>query len=782
MRRSRTVLFVCSLTTLAALSCGPPEEKDDPIEARQGAVTAVLFQPYVKYPVGSWPEVVAIGDLNGDGRKDIALTTSFYLDPPNDNTLHVFLQASDGSLLPRVTYPLGTRPQSIDIGDVNGDGRADVVVGNVDSATIGVLLQNASGTLDPMLTYPTINSYSIKIGDFNSDGRMDVVGINWGSSGDAVDIFLQTTDGALAPPVTYHVVHDGYDEVDVGDVDGDGRTDVVVMNGQGYAFPNIGVLPQNADGTMGTPVYYSVGGDVLTGGVAVGDCNGDGLSDLVVSYGGNRPRSFIARFLQNEQHTLDPAESFTSYDIPTPVVLADVDGDGRADVLTAHSGWGRLGVYRQAPDGGLGAEELYPITSASWFRPQGLAVGDINGDTLPDVVIADSGAGLVVLRHVDDAPPVVTITAPLGGAFLTGSPLALAWDAHDNAALAGFDVAVSLDGGVSYAPVPGCTGLAAGARACAWTTPAAAGPARLRVTARDGAGNQAQAETIVDVVAPVVTVTAPVAAATLVSGSPAAITWSSNLSAAETMTIALSLDGGASFATLASAAPNTGTFAWIVTGPSSDAALVRVTWNGGTAAGLSGLFAITVPTISVTAPELGESWTIGTVRSITWTSDISAAETVRIELSRNGGRRYSTLAAAAPNTGTFAWTVAGGATSNALVRISWAGGSAVDVSKPFALVAAAVTVTSPGSDIWFAGTSQEIAWTHNLGADALFLIELSRDKGVTWNPIASDVPSGDATSGGYLWDVTGPRATAKVRVSWTNNTGVSDKSVNFKIR
>ena len=90
------------------------------------------------------------------------LLTSYYFDAANDYMVHVFLQDADGSLKPRVKYPVGQRPSSIDIGDVNGDGRADVVVGIWQRRrhSIGVLLQNASGTLDPMVSYPTVELVS----------------------------------------------------------------------------------------------------------------------------------------------------------------------------------------------------------------------------------------------------------------------------------------------------------------------------------------------------------------------------------------------------------------------------------------------------------------------------------------------------------------------------------------------------------------------------------------------------------------------------------------------
>src|ERR1022692_4130509 len=477
------------------LGCSPPDGDKGSVTEVKGAVTSPLFSPYVAYPVGSSPQVVAIGDLDGDGRNDVAVATSFNSDAANDYMLHVFIQASDGTLKPRVKYPLAIRPQSIDIGDVNGDGRADVVVGisNGSGIKIGVLLQNASGTLDPMVSYTTVNSYQVKIGDFNGDGRMDIAGINWGGYDDGLDVFLQTAAGTLAPPVTYHAPHGGNDELDAGDVNGDGRTDLVVMSGQTYALPNLSVVLQNADGTLAPSSPYSLGSNILSHGIAVGDTNGDGRSDIVVSYGGNRPSSFVARFLQNDQGTLDPAASYPSYDIPQAMVLADVDSDGRKDALVLHGGWLRLGVYRQTASGDFSGEELYPISHASQYQPQALAVGDINGDGLPDAVIADSNNGLIVLRHVDDVPPTVAITAPIGGMYYPNVPIAVAWTASDNAALAGFDLSSSVDG-TTYVPIAGCTALPATARTCSWSATSPAAAVHIRVTARDTSGNQATAD------------------------------------------------------------------------------------------------------------------------------------------------------------------------------------------------------------------------------------------------------------------------------------------------
>jgi hypothetical protein len=777
--RSLAALVVVSLVA----GCNAPDGDKDSLTQVQSAVTSPLFSPYVAYPTGSSPQVVAIGDLDGDGRNDVAMTTDYNFDPANDYMLNVFIQASDGTLKPRVKYPLAMRPQSIDIGDVNADGRADVVVGISNGAgiSIGVLLQNASGTLDPMITYPTVNSYKVTIGDFNGDGLLDIAGINFGALGDGLDVFLQTAAGTLAPPVTYHVPHGGYDALVAGDVNGDGRTDLVVMSGELYAIPNLSVVLQNADGTMAASVPYSLGGsNILANAVAVGDANGDGRSDVVVAYGGNRPNSFIGRFLQNAQGTLDPAISYPSYDIPDSIVLADVDSDGRKDAIVTHGGWVRLGVYRQTSSGDFSSEEIYTIPYASHYHPQGLAVGDINGDGLPDVVIADSNNGLVVLRHVDDVPPTVAITAPTGGTFYPNVPIAVGWTASDNAALSGFDLSASLDGGTTFNPIAGCTGLPATARTCTWSPSGPPGAVDIRVTARDAAGNQASTDSVIALVTPTLTVTGPAAGATTFVGTSLAITWTGNLPASATVLVELSRDGGGTYETLATAAPNSGNLAWSSTGPATANAKVRVTANGPvTASGVSGAFGIIMPALTVTGPVAGTIAYAGTPVAITWTDNLPASAPVMVEVSRDGGSSFQLVASAVPNTGSLTWVASGPDAAQALVRITASGPAvAVGLGGAFGIVTPAVTVTGPVGGAAFVGTPQTITWTDNLPTDATMLIELSRDGGNSFETVAAAAPN----TGSFAWTATGPAAaTALVRVTGNEPVPTSGLGAAFAI-
>jgi hypothetical protein len=390
------------------------------------AATTPLFGPYAAYSVGSSPEAVAIGDVTGDGRNDVVMTTGYYSDPANDYRLFIFAQTGAGLSATPVSYATAATythlPQSIAIGDVTGDGRADVVIG-LSGLGIEIFPQTSSGTLGAPRLIATADSDQIKLGYLNGDKARDIVGIGWGTN--TVSVFLNDGAGNMNGPTVYDALHGGYDVLRVGDVSGDGRDDIVVMSGQLYADPNISVLVQQATGGFAPAVTYSVGGQTLTTDIAIGDVTGDGRNDLVVAYGGNQPNSFVGVLGQTGAGTLAPVTSYASLDCPQSIVVADVDGDGRQDVVVLHGGWNAAGVYRAKTDGTLGAEELYAIPYATSYQPDGLAVGDVNGDGLPDLAIADYNHGLVVLSHTPTAP-----SAP-AGVSATGSTksITVTWSA-----------------------------------------------------------------------------------------------------------------------------------------------------------------------------------------------------------------------------------------------------------------------------------------------------------------------------------------------------------------
>ena len=398
-----------------------------------GPRTPKLLQAAQLYPVGSWPEAVAIGDVTGDGRNDVVMTTSYDFDPVNDFHLFVFAQNADGTLAPPVSYATAAhytnRAESVAIGDITGDGRKDVVVAITDVG-VQVFPQTATGSLGSPTLTATTDSYKIRLGRLNGDDRLDVAGVGWGNhtSTPSVSVLLNNGSGGLQPPVSYPVQHDGWDDLEVGDVSGDGRDDLMVMSGQG-TLPNFGVLAQQATGGFGPPAYYKVSQTttILTDGIGVGDVTGDGRNDVVATYGGNAGK--IAAFAQTSVGTLAAPVAYPSYDIPSPIDVADLDLDGRSDAVVVHDGWNAVGVYRQKSDHTLAPEEVFsnsPYTAS--YNPHELAVGDVSGDGVPDVVYASYGYGLVVMRNSTPSPGATVPAAPtLTSATPGTASVALAW-------------------------------------------------------------------------------------------------------------------------------------------------------------------------------------------------------------------------------------------------------------------------------------------------------------------------------------------------------------------
>jgi hypothetical protein len=166
------------------------------------------------------------------------------------------------------------------------------------------------------------------------------------------------------------------------------------------------VLAQT-NGGFAPAAYLDLGGNEVTAGVGIGDASGDGLNDLVVSYGGNRPTSYVRMFRRTAGGSFAVEPAIASYDIPKGISVIDVDMNGLADIVTAHSGWNRVGVYYQTAPGVFGAEQLFICgTASSQYAPNAWAVGDFTGDDMPDIAIADHNQGLVVLNNNLPAPRI----------------------------------------------------------------------------------------------------------------------------------------------------------------------------------------------------------------------------------------------------------------------------------------------------------------------------------------------------------------------------------------
>ena len=194
-------------------------------------------------------------------------------------------------------------------------------------------------------------------------------------------------------------------------------------------------------------------------------------------------------------------------------------------------------------------------------------------------------------------------------------------------------------------------------------------------------------------------------------------------------------------------------------------------------------FTLASPTVTVTSPNTNVNWVIGSSHNVTWTHNLGAAESVRLEWSADGGTTWTPLANSVPNgtntSGSFNWTVTGPVTNAARIRVVWTKDSAVqDMSDVNFRVASRITVTAPNTNVtWGAGSVRTVTWNHNYGAAQTFDIAFSPDNGATWSQVASGIPAATATTGSYSGQMpTNVTTQALMRVSPAGNAGDGDVS------
>jgi hypothetical protein len=237
---------------------------------------ATSFQPQVSYTTGSQPRSVVVGDLNGDGVPDLVTANG----SSTGNTISVLLGNGDGTFQTQQTYTTGTAPYDVVVGDLNGDGKLDLVTANIVSSTLSIFLGNGDGTFQAAQTYSLGSNLAyVAIGDFNHDGIPDLVAEfdNGANFAGTVSILLGNGDGTFGPQSAYSV-GSGADGIVVADFNGDGILDIATAN---YGESSLSILLGNGDGTFKTQVRaYPNEANPVT--LVSGDFNRDGKPDLAI--------------------------------------------------------------------------------------------------------------------------------------------------------------------------------------------------------------------------------------------------------------------------------------------------------------------------------------------------------------------------------------------------------------------------------------------------------------------------------------------------------------------
>jgi hypothetical protein len=399
---SKHSLLIASLYLLAGVVATRGGEFQSPVEYPPGPYPE--FQAHVDFRTGLGAFAVAIGDFNTNGNADLAVANL------GNGTLSVLLGHGDGTFRAHEDYGLATTPYSIAIGDLNGDGKLDLVLPTLGyriGGQVSVLLGNGDGTFQSHQDYlvGTMPVF-VAIGDVNGDGKPDLVVTNHGQTNGAqssVSVLLGNGDGTFQPQVKYSSGKNPHSAA-IGDFNGDGKQDLVVAN---QSSDTVSVVMGNGDGT------FQFSADCATGdtpeSVILGDFNRDGKVDLAVANCGPACGSGVGSvsvLLGNGDGTFQTHVDYPTEAAAFSVAEGDFNGDGKADLVTANSSYPNYSTVNVFLGRGDGTFRNYASYSTA-LDPSSVAGGDVNNDGAPDLVTANFGDS------------TVSVLLNTGGTFVT---------------------------------------------------------------------------------------------------------------------------------------------------------------------------------------------------------------------------------------------------------------------------------------------------------------------------------------------------------------------------
>jgi hypothetical protein len=351
----------------------------------------------------AWVNSITITDINGDKKNDLVVSSY------SSSAVYTMLGNGKGGFTAGESFATAGYPNNVVVADFNGDKKLDFATSNNSGQWITLGLGNGDGTFRSSQSYgyswpASLNA--VATADLNGDGNLDLVE-GGGGKGTGIWVMLGSAHGVFGAPTEIAVGcgqanRSGVNYIALGDVNGDHKVDVVanLVNDPYNCFNNeVAVVEGLGTGKFKTPVYYSTGTTQQSYSIQLADLRGDGRLDIVTSNGDGS----LSVLLNNGKGVYGAANVITgaSGSAAAGIVVGDFNHDGKLDLALDNYGANTIYVLLGNGDGTFQAPIITPLAS---IYPAGMAAGDFNNDGKLDLAVTGAGysGSLVILTGNGD--------------------------------------------------------------------------------------------------------------------------------------------------------------------------------------------------------------------------------------------------------------------------------------------------------------------------------------------------------------------------------------------